>query len=235
MMKLSRLKTVISKFDVGTVRYLVRGESPRVAGFILMHAEKKVAASVLAGMGKVDQRNMIHGVARMEKLPAVAAKQIADAVERKINSLPGGLANRSDGAIRINGLKIICEMSRYLDGRLLERIKKELPDVYRHIQNYIPDFTNIETMAGRDVQELLKNIRKKDLVCALKMASSALLKKICNNLSDRAAADLVQAVNALGPVRRRDVEAAQRTVMEKARELEKKGRIVVRQSDALVE
>ena len=69
----------------------------------------------------------------------------------------------------------------------------------------------------------------------MKLFSDPVKRKICGNLSERAAAELLRAVENYGPARRSDVEAAQRNIMITARKLQESGKIVVRTMDEMVE
>ena len=75
----------------------------------------------------------------------------------------------------------------------------------------------------RSLQTLLKEVTREDLLLALKTASPALSEKVFANISSRAAEILREDMGSSGPVRLRDVEAAQSRIIATLRELEARG------------
>ena len=67
----------------------------------------------------------------------------------------------------------------------------------------------------------------KQLALALKAASPELKQKIMGTMSQRAVAGLKEEMEFLGPVKMRDVEAAQSDIVSKVRALEETGEIVL--------
>jgi flagellar motor switch protein FliG len=77
------------------------------------------------------------------------------------------------------------------------------------------------------VQTLLRSVDKGQLALALKGASDKVRDLFLNNMSERAAKILREDMGALGPVRLRDVEAAQSQMVMQAKELAARGEIVL--------
>ena len=79
----------------------------------------------------------------------------------------------------------------------------------------------------RSLQTLLKEVSREDLLLALKTASPNLTQKIFANMSSRAVEIMKEDMGASGPVRLREVEAAQARVVATLRELESEGKVVI--------
>ncbi|MGH7875734.1 MAG: FliG C-terminal domain-containing protein, partial [Candidatus Binatia bacterium] len=62
-------------------------------------------------------------------------------------------------------------------------------------------------------------------VMAMRTASPNLKKKMFGNMSERAGALLKEEIENMGPVRLRDVEATQREILDRARQLEGEGKV----------
>ena len=80
---------------------------------------------------------------------------------------------------------------------------------------------------GKGVQKILRDVDQSDLAVALKGASLELRQHVRASMSQRAAGALEDEMEIMGPVKLRDVEAAQRRILESARELEQGGELVV--------
>ncbi|RMF71404.1 MAG: flagellar motor switch protein FliG, partial [Alphaproteobacteria bacterium] len=72
---------------------------------------------------------------------------------------------------------------------------------------------------------------QKDLVLALKGSSPDLQEKMMKNVSERAAAMIKEELELLGQVRVRDVEEAQRRILEVAQALEEQEEITLSRSN----
>ncbi|RME57971.1 MAG: flagellar motor switch protein FliG, partial [Caldilineae bacterium] len=72
---------------------------------------------------------------------------------------------------------------------------------------------------------------QKDLVLALKGSSPDLQEKMMKNVSERAAAMIKEELELLGQVRVRDVEEAQRRILEVAQTLEEQEEITLSRSN----
>ncbi|HZU89985.1 MAG TPA: FliG C-terminal domain-containing protein, partial [Stellaceae bacterium] len=80
----------------------------------------------------------------------------------------------------------------------------------------------------RNLQILLRSVDQNLLIPALKGASQALQDKIWRNLSQRAGEMLREEIEARGPMRLAEVEAAKKEILAAAAALEREGKIVLR-------
>ena len=96
-------------------------------------------------------------------------------------------------------------------------------------------FEDVVSLDDRAIQTVLRNVDAKSLPMALKGVRPEVQRKITSNLSSRAAQNLVEEIELLGPVRAVDVEAAQAAVVAVINQLEQAGDIMIsRGNDALI-
>jgi flagellar motor switch protein FliG len=88
-------------------------------------------------------------------------------------------------------------------------------------------FEDLVTLDDKSLQRLLREVDVKQLALALKAASPELKSKIMGTMSQRAVTGLKEEIEFLGPVKMRDVEAAQTDIVGKVRALEETGEIVL--------
>jgi flagellar motor switch protein FliG len=86
-------------------------------------------------------------------------------------------------------------------------------------------FEDLGKIDDASMQVLVREIEKDKWVMAMRTASPALKKKLFANMSERAGALLKEEIENMGPVRLRDVEAVQREVIDRARQLEGEGKV----------
>ena len=92
-------------------------------------------------------------------------------------------------------------------------------------------FEDIVQLDDRAVQLVMRTIDTGSLALALKGVSETVRDKITSNLSERAAADLIDEIEILGPVRLTQVEEAQQGIIRSIRELEEQGQIMLRRGN----
>jgi flagellar motor switch protein FliG len=90
----------------------------------------------------------------------------------------------------------------------------------RNLMFVFEDMLLIDPMGMREV---LSRIDKKTLTVALKGTSDSLRDHFFTNMSERGSAMLKEDMDALGPIKIRDVEAAQQQVIAIVRALETEG------------
>ena len=88
-------------------------------------------------------------------------------------------------------------------------------------------FENLIDMDDRSLQTVLREVQNDQLVIALKGASQQLREKVFKNMSQRAAEMLREDLEAKGPVRVSEVEAAQKEILKIVRRLAEEGQIVL--------
>jgi flagellar motor switch protein FliG len=135
----------------------------------------------------------------------------------------------------IGGVSVVAEILNHCDRRtgdsilqFLDETDTELAEKVRKLMFVFEDLLHVND-AG--IRELLKEIRNEELTMALKTASEDLRGKIFKNLSQRAAQMLQEDISMMGPARLSEVEAAQQSILNVARRLEKDGKILLAGKD----
>ena len=95
------------------------------------------------------------------------------------------------------------------------------------IQDLMFVFDNLAEVDDRAIQAILREVQQDALLKAIKGADEALKTKITANMSKRAADMLLDDLEALGPVRLSEVEAAQKEILSVARRLADAGEIML--------
>jgi flagellar motor switch protein FliG len=93
------------------------------------------------------------------------------------------------------------------------------------IQDLMFVFDNLVDVEDRGIQALLREISSENLIVALKGADAAVKEKILKNMSKRAGEMLRDDLEAKGPVRVSEVEAAQKEILSVARRMSDSGEI----------
>jgi flagellar motor switch protein FliG len=110
---------------------------------------------------------------------------------------------------------------------ILEGLETVSPELAEQVRAKMFIFEDIVTLDDKAIQLVLRNVQSGDLALALKGVSTAVREKIMRNLSTRAAENLGEEIELLGPKRLSEVEEAQAKVVAEIRTLEAGGQIVI--------
>jgi flagellar motor switch protein FliG len=213
----------------------IRNEHPQTIALILAYLSEEQAAAVLPGLPPDVQVDVIARLALLERASPEVVREIERVLERKLVNVVADDLLQTEGIE--SAAQVLNRVDRQTERSILERLSREMPDLAEEIKKRMFLFEDLVSLDDRSLQRVLREVDiAKDLPLALKGASSEVTEKILRNISSRAAEDLKENMEFLGPVRLRDVEMAQQKIVAIVRQLEEAGEIVVSRggSDELV-
>ena len=109
----------------------------------------------------------------------------------------------------------------------MDSIRENDEEVGQKIQDLMFVFDDLIDVDDRSIQTLLREVQPEMLQKALKGCDDALKEKFFKNMSKRSAEMFKEELQAMGPVRVSDVEAAQKDILSAARKLADAGQIML--------
>jgi len=211
--------------DPRGVADIIRFEHPQIQSIVLSYLDPDQAAQVLPHLPENTQMDLIMRVAALESVQPAALQELNDIMERQFS---GGTGSKSK---KIGGIKKTADIMNYLDSaiesRLMESIKDADEDLGQEIADLMFVFDNLAEVDDRGVQAILREVSTDVLVLALKGADDEVQEKIFKNMSKRASELLRDDLEAMGPVKLSEVEAAQKEILTVARRMADAGEIVL--------
>lgn len=208
---------------------MLRGEHPQTTTLILAHLDAPQTAAVLKELDPAVGSDVVYRMARMERvapdLLQIIERSIADETDLAVAQ---GMSTSGGPAAVASVLNLVPGS---LEKALLDGVAERDPALCVEIKNLMFVFEDIGMLDARSLQRLLRDVNLKALALSLKAASAELKKKVTESMSQRAVAALTEEMEMLGPVRMRDVEAAQASIVAQVRELEESGELVVNGAD----
>ena len=122
---------------------------------------------------------------------------------------------------------IFNSLDRNTETRFMEALEERNRESAERVKSLMFTFEDLTRIDSQGIQILLRNIDKDKLAIALKGASDTLKDLFFNNMSTRAGKIVKEDMDAMGPVRMRDVEEAQQYIVASAKDLAAAGEIVV--------
>ncbi|MEO8633725.1 MAG: flagellar motor switch protein FliG [Gemmatimonadales bacterium] len=204
---------------------VLRGEHPQTLALILAHLDVKQAATVIEVMDTELASDVLYRVARMEKVSPDMLAVVEQGLASKTDITLSQEMTLSGGPAAV--AKVLTLASGTVEKAIIESITHRNHELAQQISNLMFAFEDLTTLDGKAMQRILRDVDSKELALALKAASEALRAHIMKNMSERAASALQEEMEFLGPVRVKDVEAAQSRIISAVRSLEESGDIVL--------
>jgi flagellar motor switch protein FliG len=205
----------------------LKNEYPQTVALVLSKVKPEHAARVLEMLPEDFAIEVVMRMLRME----VVQKDILDGVEKTLRTeFMSNLARTN----RRDPHELMAEIFNNLDRNNESRFLSALEDRNRvaaeKIKALMFTFEDLTKLDPSGVQTLIRSVDKSKLALALKGASDQLKDLFFSNMSERAGKLLREDMEAMGPVRLRDVDEAQTYLVNTAKELATKGEIVIADS-----
>ncbi len=201
-------------------------EHPQVAALILGHLKTDRAAEVLSNLDESVRSEVAYRLATMGKISQDVVKEIEHVIRDQMGGFDSDSGMASGGTAVVANILNAATIST--ERLVLEDIEMRDPDLAEEIKKLMFLFEDILDLEDRLLQRIIGEIDKKDLVIALKGASGPLVKKFTKNMSNRASSILIEDMDALGPVRVKEVEESQQRIIQRIKQLEEMGQISIR-------
>jgi flagellar motor switch protein FliG len=203
----------------------LRGEHPQTIALILAHLDPAHVAAILREIDPALGGDVMFRIAKMEKV----SPDMISLVERAIGSEADMAFSQSMS--QVGGPAAVAAvlnlLSSSLEKEVLDLLAERDQQLSDQIKNLMFVFEDLLALDDKSLQRLLREVDVKQLALALKATSAELKAKIMGTMSQRAVAGLKEEMEFLGPVKMRDVEAAQSDIVSKVRALEETGEIVM--------
>jgi flagellar motor switch protein FliG len=205
------------------VAQIISGEHPQIAAIVLSHLEPEQSAGILPLLPEDMRTEVLMRIATLNEVPQSALTELDQLVEKQANATPPATVRRIGGARTV--ASILNAMERDKSGEELGKIEKADGDMHGKIKDLLFIFDNLLNVDDRGIQALLREVGSDTLAVALRGAEPEVQEKILKNMSKRAAEILKDDMEARGPVKLTDVEAAQKEIVVIAQRLAEEGTI----------
>ena len=209
--------------EAKAVAQIISGEHPQIAAIVLAHLEPEQSASVLPLLTEEMRTEVLMRIATLNEVPQTALTELDQLVEKQANVAPPAPLRRIGGARTV--ANILNAMERDKSGEELGKIEKADTEMHQQIKDLLFIFDNLLDVDDRGIQALLREVGSDTLAVALRGAEPEVQEKILKNMSKRAAEILKDDMEARGPVKLAEVEAAQKEIVVIAQGLAGEGTI----------
>lgn len=211
----------LQKAEPQQLAKFVHAEHPQTVALILSHLNPSQAAALLISLPPEMRSDVALRMASLDQISPEIIQKIAGIIGQKLKAL-GELSRESYG-----GVRAVAEMFNRLDSatskEILDKVEQQdsaLAETIRHLMFVFEDMLLIDQSG---IKEVLARVDRKLLTVALKGTSDELKRHFMECMSHRGAEMLQEDMEALGPVKIKEVEAAQQQIIAIVRQLEAEG------------
>ena len=209
--------------DPRSIADLIRNEHPQIIAIVLSFLESDQAADVIKLLPARTRVDALMRIATLEGIPPNALSELNDIMEKRF------AGNQGMNQSQVGGVKVAADIINFLDTNTEQQISNGIREIDAELCNQIQElmfvFDNVADLDDRSIQTVLREVQGDKLGLALRGADAKVKDKILKNMSQRAAAMLVEDMEARGPARLSDVEAAQKEILGIVRKMADAGEI----------
>ena len=202
----------------------LKNEYPQTVAVVLSKVKSDHAARVLACLPEDFALECVTRMLRMEPVQ----REILDKIEMTLRTeFMSNLARTSKRDSHEMMAEIFNNFDRQTEARFIAALEERNREAAERIRALMFVFEDLSKLDPGGIQTLLRGTPKEQLALALKGASDKLRDMFMSNMSERAAKIMREDLESMGPVRLKDVDAAQVAMVQVAKDLAAKGEIML--------
>lgn len=216
---------ILDWMDARGIAELVADEHPQIISLVVACLEYNLAAEVLSLLPEEIQPDIVNRIANLNTVQPEPLRDLEQVMQRKFKQ------SSTMRASQIGGIKAAARILNFTKTDMEQRIQRDLRKADKELMQSIEDnmfvFDNLVKSDDRSMQTLMREVATELLVLALKGADETLREKLLGCMSTRAAANIRDEMEAMGPVRLTEVQEAQKQIIAVARQMADAGTIVL--------
>ena len=202
----------------------LKNEYPQTVAVVLSKIKGEHASRVLSALPEDFALECVQRMLRMEPVQ----REILDKIEQTLRTeFMSNLARTSKRDSHEMMADIFNNFDRQTESRFIVALEERSRESAERIRALMFVFEDLNKLDPGGVQTLLRAVEKDQLALALKGSSDALREMFFSNMSERASKIMREDMESMGPVRLKDVDAAQMAMVQVAKDLAAKGEIML--------
>ena len=222
----------LSKVKPEQIADFIINEHPQTIALIIAHMSPVNAAETLSYIEDDLRAKVIIRMANLGDISPSVIKRVSTILESKLEAL-------TSYKVEVGGPRAVAEILNKLGQKAskstIEIIEQSSEELANTIKDMMFTFEDIDKLDNSAIRELLKVLDKNQLMLALKGSTDELKEKFLNNMSQRAQEAFEEELQFLGAVKVKNVEEAQRKIVEEVQKLAEQGVVQMGEADEVIE
>jgi len=214
--------TFMQDIDIHQAITLLREESVPVAALILAHLQPKLAARILQALSPEVQHEVVPRIAKMQKVDAEVIRKAEEILRSKVREQGQAVTEEVDGRAALT------EILRFMDPGKEQAILADLePNMANQIRKNLYTMDVVFQLPDKNLQKVMRDYADKELALVLKGVEEQVRERLLSSISERRRELIRLEGDALGQVRKSELDRAIQDFLEYIQLLEQKGDIVI--------
>lgn len=222
----------LSKIKPHQLSDFIVNEHPQTIALILAHMDATEAADTLQYFPDDLRSEVAMRMAKLGDISPSVIKRVSAVLESKLESL-------ASYKVEVGGPRAVADVFNRLGAKSSKATLSQIEQVDEELATLIKEmmftFEDIVTLDKNAITAILKEIDKNELMLGLKSAPEELKEKFFSAMSERARDAFNEEMQFLGAVKMKDVESAQRKIVESVNSLAESGVIQMGSTEEMVE
>ena len=211
----------LENIDPKQLADFIKDESPQTIAVVLAHMDAEDASAVLSKLDDTLKVKISMQMATIKDVSPSIVQSMSKVLEKKLESLLASI-------VTVGGVKTVADMLNKMGGKsteILENIQGLDPALAAKIKENMFVFEDLLALDKNDIMKVLGNVETEDLTIALKNATEEDMAIIMGSMSQRARDRFREEFEMLGRTKIKDIEDAQRKILDVAMKLLESGEI----------
>ncbi|MBD3798756.1 MAG: flagellar motor switch protein FliG [Epsilonproteobacteria bacterium] len=222
----------LSKIKPQQLADFIMTEHPQTIALILAHMDSSAAAETLYIFPDDLRAEVAMRMAKLGDISPSIIKRVSAVLESKLEAL-------ATYKVEVGGPRSVADVFNRLGAKVskatLAQIEQFDQELASSIKEMMFTFEDIVDLDANSIREILKAVDKNDLMLALKSSADELKEKFYANMSQRAKDAFIEEMQFLGAVKVKEVEAAQRKIVDVVQALAEQGVLQLGESEEMVD
>src|SRR5579871_3698611 len=219
----------LSNVQEGVLANYLKNEYPQTIAVVLSKLRPEHAARVLSILPEDIALDVVGRMLRMEAVQKEVIERVEQTLRTEFMSNLSQTRRRDAHEVMA---EIFNNFDRQTETRFITSLEEENRESAERIKALMFTFDDLIKLDSASAQTLMRNVDKEKLGVALKSANEEVKAFFLGNMSSRAGKMLMDDMQAMGPVRLRDVDEAQALLVNLAKDLAAKGEITLTKNRA---
>ena len=230
--KLSRMKLASQAFayldgiNPKQLSDFIKDESPHTIAVILAHMDPSKASEVLMQLDEEVRVKVTIQVATIKDVSPDVVRTISSVLEKKLESLLSSIVD-------VGGVRVVADMLNKM-GPKAQDILKNINGIDTILATKIKDnmfvFEDLLNLDAEYIMKILQGVESTEVAIAMKNTTEEQIEKVTSAMSQRVKERVLEESEMLTKVKIKDIEAAQRKMLDIAQKMIEEG-IIERESN----
>ena len=199
--------------DPGEIVQFLEDEHPQTIALVLTYLQPEQASAIVRQLEPHFRVEVIKRILLMDRVAPDIIAEVETVLESKASSSAQGVEHAITRGIEV-AVKILHRLDRRTEREILKALEDEKPQLVEELWRKLFTFEDIADLEDCVIQRVMEEIGHKKFALALKTVDEDIKERVLSNMSQEAEAALREHMEFLGPVRLKDVEQAQREIID---------------------